>query len=268
MTVRRVGSTVRAAATWSILWACQVASVAARDDVTDAVEHILAKAREQQTADLEAWRLHAFDRQVVRQRLDKEGRTYWQETLRFRVSPTPEGFHEHLESIDGHAPSSRQYQSHLNAGRFAERYRELLQGNPDDTQDGYSLRSLLEMSAYRYEGLEEKEGQLCHRLEFEPGPPKSGGIARRIADVSSGTLWLSEPGWHLVAAEAATSRRISLALGVARIQRLQVSYLGAPLNPRIWLPKRIEVRTDLRLLGRNIRKRNVFTYGRFGAASP
>lgn len=259
-----------AAALMSIVWMSQLGNPAnARDDLAaEAVDEMLVQARGQQTADLEAWSRYAFDRQVLRQRIGKDGRAYWQETLHFRVSPTDVGFDESLLSVDGHAPSARLFRSHKEAGRFAERYRELLSGDPSDTQDGYSLRMLLDMSSYQYRGIEQMRGTTCHRLDFDPQPLDAekntgDGIARRIADVSSGTLWLSAPGWHLVAAKAQTSRRVSVALGLARVERLQVSYIGAPLDSETWLPKRIEVLTEVKVLGRRTQKRNVFTYRRF-----
>ena len=248
------------------LLACLTSTAHATPAEARNVAELLERARAQQTKDLDSWSVYSFDRRVVRQRLDRRDQVYWQETLLFRVEPTDNGsrsFRELLLAVDGHEPSDRQARSHLEAGRFDERYNELLRGDPEDVQSGYSLPALLRMSSYRYSGLEEKHGHSCHRLDFEPGPPKPGGIARKIADVSAGTLWLSESGWHLVAAEAATSQRVSLALGLARIQHLQVVYEGAPINANTWLPRRIEVRTELQLLGRRQRKRNVFTYGRF-----
>ena len=207
MTTPRRLSAKLIATVFSVIWASQLASSAsARDDrATETVDEMLVQARRQQTADLSAWKRFSFDREVLRQRLGKDGLAYWQETLHFRVSPTDTGFDENLVAVDGHPPTARQFRSHKEAGRFAERYRELLSGDPSNTQDGYSLRALLEMSSYRYGGIEEKGGTRCHRLDFDPNPSDGAGIARRIADVSSGTLWLSAPGWHLVAAKAQTS---------------------------------------------------------------
>ncbi|MEM1249872.1 MAG: hypothetical protein AAGK22_26090 [Acidobacteriota bacterium] len=247
----------------ALVCAPQAAHGQSADDAPPSVEDLLTAARETQLRDLAAWTSWSFERNVVRRRLERDGSVRSSERLDFRVSPRAGGVDELLQAIDGAKPSARQVSSHRRAARFAERHRELLGEEGKGGDDGYTLRSLLEMSEYTYGGLETRGGRPCHRLDFSPRPEEQSGVAGRVADASAGTLWISVQGAHLVEARAETTRPVGVSLGLIRVVRLAADYVGFEVDEGLWLPQRIEVYSDVRVVGGLVRKHNTFNYGGF-----
>jgi hypothetical protein len=57
-------------------------------------------------ADVRLWADYAFKREVTRQSFDADGNTKSRQDMRFRVTPSGEGFDEVLIEIDGREPTS------------------------------------------------------------------------------------------------------------------------------------------------------------------
>ncbi|HKY33096.1 MAG TPA: hypothetical protein VJV23_11215 [Candidatus Polarisedimenticolia bacterium] len=250
-----------------LAWAAASAGPAGpRPDLRgETLARLLEEARTVQEADMLAWGRHRFRRTEVREKLGADGRVREAATLEAVVTPSDGGFLERLVRIDGRAPSPRDIEAHAADGRFARRYARMMRGEGDDDQGGYSLGYLLRMSSYRHAGMEEAGGRACHRLEFAPGVRgEASSLAERFAEVMGGTLWISEEGLHIVRAAARSVRPVPLALGLARVQHLDLKLESAPVaGGAHWLPRRLEVRTDSRVMGVPLRRRNLYEYSDF-----
>jgi len=148
--------------------------------------------------------------------------------------------------------------------------RTLITGDSDDDEEGgYSLGDLLRLSAYRYAGRETLDGVPCYRLDFSPDESKrADGLAGRFANAMDGSLWITVEGAHLARAAARTIRPVSIALSLSKVHDLRVSLDSAPVEGGVWLPRRIEVLTHARVLAFSVRRRNVYRYSDFVAATP
>src|SRR2546422_843805 len=137
-------------------------------------------------------------------------------------------------------------------------------------EGGYSLSLLLHMSSYRYAGRETREGVDCYRLDFGPGETRApgSGLAWKVASVMQGTLWITVAGYHLAWAEAETTRRVPIALSLAKVREVRVSMESGPVGDGVWLPRRIEMLTRARVLIKSIHRRNLYTYSDFSRAAP
>jgi hypothetical protein len=127
---------------------------------------------------------------------------------------------------------------------------------------------LTQFPSYRYAGVEEVRGIKCYRLDFEPGMDSHAEhavtrVPSHFVEVMAGSLWIAQLGHHLVRARVWTVRPVRVSFGVARIMDLEVVLDAGPVSDDTWLPDRISVQSHLAILGKDIRKRNVFTYKRF-----
>jgi len=236
----------------------------------EGVGDLMKEIRITQRADFEAWARFSFDRHVVRQRMDGEGTITRTQVLEFEVTASPAGFDEELMRIDGRKPFSSEVREHRRARRFAKHYGQVRSGQEVDQQQGFSLAWLVQFPNYRLIGLETIEGVECYRLDFEPGIAGSSAAAvtrvpSRFVEAMAGSLWIARRSHHLVRAQVKTLQPVRLSFGVARIVSLEVALEAAPVAENTWLPERISVRSHLSILGRDVRKQNVFSYSRFRA---
>jgi len=232
------------------------------------VRALVRAAQRVQRTDAAAWSGYRFRRAARAERLAEDGTLEQASVLEFEVTPAAgEGFDERLVAIDGRLPTAREVEEHRGAARFTRHYRTLSAGRDEqDMEGGYSLSTLLRLSAYRYVGLEDVDGVTAHRLDFEADPVAGGGsVAARITQAMSGSLWITADGLHLVRARAATGRPVSLFLGLSRVRSLEVGLEAAAVAPGVYLPRAVTIVTHARVLFTAVHRRQVFTYDDFGA---
>ncbi|OLC55027.1 MAG: hypothetical protein AUH92_03050 [Acidobacteria bacterium 13_1_40CM_4_69_4] len=235
------------------------------------LQEILAEAQTVQVADVAAWRRYRFSRRAEREELGDDGEVEEREAFEFVVTPDGDGFDEELVRQDGREPKSGEKEHQRRAASFTKHYRTLIQGaGGEEIEGGYSLSLLLHMSSYRYAGRETRNGVECYRLDFSPDDsrPKGSGLAWRVASVMQGSLWITVAGYHVAVAEAETTRRIPIALSLAKVREVRVSLESEPVGADVWLPRRIEMLTRARVLIKSIRRRNRYTYSEFSPAVP
>ena len=234
---------------------------------------LLDQARAVQRSDLEAWHRFEFTRRVVRERLATDGSLSSREVLDFIVTPLEEGFLENLRLINGLSPSRRQIAKHREAARFTTRYREALggadgSGKSAGDASSYGMRVPLTGRSFHHLGREMVDGIRCHKLALEEEPqPGESGIRARIAAAVIGTIWLNVEDLHIVRAELHAAHPVAGALGLVKLLGLDILMETRLQDAEIRLPSRIEVRTDLRILGFVRRTRNEFLYSGFRESS-
>lgn len=236
----------------------------------DEVKAFVREAQRVQRADAAAWAGYRFRRVARSERLAEDGTVEQSSLLVLDITPiAPATFDERLVSIDGREPTPGEVDENRGAARFTRHYRTLAAGaDSQDMEGGYSLATLLRLAAYRYVGLERIDGVAAHRLDFEPDATASagGGIAARITQAMSGSLWLTVDGLHLVRARAATARPVSLFLGLSRLRSLEVGLDAVEVTPGVYLPSEVTLVTHARVLFASVHRRQVFTYSGFVAA--
>lgn len=228
---------------------------------------LLAEAQRVQARDLAAWESYAFRRQVVRRRLDAEGKVTFRQDLDFRIEPaTGGGFEETLVAIDGREPTPREVREHRREARFTAHYRQAREGRlggvlgAGELDFGYLFRAL----GYRYLGRETVGGADCHHLAIDPVGADSGAEADPLAAATAGELWLTVDGLHVARAVTRLTRPVSQ--GLVAIDRLEVRFEGRPAG-NAWLPGRIELRSALGGFLR-LRAHNTYTYSELEARPP
>jgi hypothetical protein len=235
----------------------------------DDVRAIVREAQRVQRADVAAWAGYRFQRSVRSERMNEDGTVGQASVLVFEIAPIAAAtFDERLVSIDEREPAAREVDEHRGAARFTRHYRTLAAGTDEqDMESGYSLATLLRLAEYRYVGLEEVGGVMAHRLDFAPDAVAAagGGIAARITQAMSGSLWLAKDGLHLVRARAATTRPVSLFLGLSRVRSLEVGLEATAVGPGVFLPREVTIVTHARVLFASVHRRQVFTYSGFTA---
>jgi hypothetical protein len=231
---------------------------------------ILSEARKKQFADAAAWARFQFKRRALVERLDESGVVFEREEFESVLTPVSGGFDEALVRFNGRAPSPAEVNRHRRIGRFGKHYAALVAGEGDEGAEGaFSLSRLLQLSSYSYAGQETFGVVACHRLDFSPQITGSGdGLAGRFTAAMEGSLWITLDGQHLAGAHARTLRPISIALSLVKIHALEVSLESQQVEAGIWLPLRIEVKTDARILVKRIRRRSVYEYSDFVRLSP
>ena len=259
-----------------LLFTLAVASLGAAPSKAETppdVGRILEKARVVQEKDLAAWSKFRFRRSVRRELLGEEREILKKERLVFVVTPSGEGFDEELVSLDGKIPSAGEIKRHRRLARFTRHYKIL--STEDSSKEGgetgvrgFSLRSLLRLSSYRYGARETRNGRSCHRLDFEPDKKiKGDGVENKLAEAVVGSLWIEADGFHVVQAEAATVKPVPFAFHLGKLIDMRLTMENAPVTPSIWLPKRIEIETKTRVFLRIARKRNFYTYSDFAVTN-
>jgi len=234
------------------------------------LDAILAAARKVQESDLAAWSRFQFRRQVVREKLTANGEIKSRELLLFEITPEGDGFDEALILHDGEEPKPSEVESHREKARFTSRYRTAMEGEESDSKGGgggLTLSFLLELATHRYAGREVIDGYPSYRLDFSPPEEDEGGgdMAERIGRSMAGSLWITEEGHHLIRARARMEKPVSFGFFLGRVSALEVALDGNPVGDGVWLPGRIEVRTEVRIIGIPTRRRNEFTYTHYVA---
>ena len=223
---------------------------------------MLRDAQRIQQADAAAWRRFRFSREARMESLGPEGQITVREETLSEVTPLVDGFDERLLRIDGREPTDEEIARHRQKEPFARHYRAVRAGASDaEEEGGYSLASLLRLSSYRYAGREMVGGAECHRLDFQPDPePKEQSLEARVAGAMAGSLWLTVDGLHLIRARAASVRPVPLTLGLVSVRSLAVELESAQVAPGIWLPRRVAVKSDVRIVFLTQVRRRVITY--------
>jgi hypothetical protein len=233
------------------------------------LDRLLEEGRRIQREDLLAWRTMIFRRQVTREKLNSQGVVTWTQELDFRVTPAGDGFDELLTSIDGRAPTEKEVREHRKAARFTTRYKAAASGEmPDydeDSEEEYSLESFMLRPGFIYRGVEEIDGQPCHRLDYEAMPDSGGGMEQRVLEATERSVWLETEGLHVLRLESRIVRPVSGAMGMAKVHLLNMR-IDAGYHGDDWLPQSIEVRTDVRVVFKTLHKRNTFRYTEFKPA--
>jgi hypothetical protein len=224
-----------------------------------------------QQTDVAAWASYRFGRRSEREDYDSSGHVVDREELDFLVTPDKDGFREDLVRHNGLAPDSSDEEHHKRAGSFGRHYKTLVAGvGGEQEEGGYSLGQLLHLASYRFAGRESLNGVDCYRLDFTPEDvqPRMGGLAAKFTKAMAGSLWITVEGFHLAGAKAETVRPITIALSLSKVYSLKVQMNAAPVGEGVWLPERVEVITNARILIRTIRRRNLYTYADFLRITP
>ena len=248
-----------------------ITSVAARETTGLPPAVMIDEAKQVQVEDVGSWSHFKFRRRVRRDLLDADGNISDSELLDFQVVPMEigmagfPGFDEELLQIDNRTPTPREIKRYRERGSFAKHYRRLVGGTGEEEHGGgFSLGHLLRMANYRYLGVEVLNEIPCHRLDFSPAPEGTeSGIAGLFAESLSGSIWLSVDGLHLYKARASTVKPISIALSLFKIHDFKVEMLFEPVNEKIWLPRRIQTETWMRIITKTIRRKNLYIYSDF-----
>jgi hypothetical protein len=235
---------------------------------TVSITDMMSEIRRVQQTDLEAWTRFSFTREVVRQRLNDRREVERSESLRFEITPDNGGFDERLIEIDERHAYPSEVREHRRAGRFEKHYRRARAGDAVDEGEGFSLAWLTRFPEYTFAGAAVIGGRRCHRLDFGPASAaetggEGGRTEGRFLEVMSGRLCVDPRTLHLVHAQARTSRPVPLSFGLAKILGLEVELKGTPVANGVWLPREIVVDSHLSILGREVRKRNRFTYSNY-----
>jgi hypothetical protein len=240
-------------------------------DDRDDLRFVVSEAQRVQAADVSSWAAYRFGRRSEREDYDESGRMVEREELGFLVTPHEGGFREELESLNGLLPNSSESERYRRSGSFGRHYRTLVAGaGGDEEEGGYSLGQLLHLSSYRFGGRESLNGVDCYRLDFGPDDvqPRTGGLAAKFTKAMAGSLWITVEGFHLAGAKAETVKPISIALSLSKVYSLKVRMDAGPVGEGVWLPERVEVITNARILIRSIRRRMLFTYSDFVRVEP
>ncbi|HUD70824.1 MAG TPA: hypothetical protein VMQ62_02580, partial [Dongiaceae bacterium] len=153
------------------------------------VNALVHEAQQVQRADALAWSRFRFHRQIRTERLDASGAVLESGHLEFEIMPlTVGGFDERLLRIDGRAPTAEEITQYREEASFSKHYSTLtVVDHEEGEESGYSLSTLLRLSAYQYAGIDAIDGQPAHRLDFAPDPlPHGSGVAARVTQAMAG----------------------------------------------------------------------------------
>lgn len=236
------------------------------------VETLLSEARRVQEADLASWAGYRFRRLAARVKLDADGNVSRITDAESIVTPLggPKAaggaprFDETLVRIDGAPPTRAQVEAYREDAPFTRHYANTVSADGAEEQEGYSLAFLLRMSSYRYDGMEPVEGRRCHRVRFQADPDAPGdNLPARFARALSGTLWITEEGAHIARASVHSVAPIDITLAIVRLSTLEIELMGQPLESGSWVPRTIETRATVRILGIPIRRLTRYSYSEF-----
>ncbi len=237
------------------------------------LESLLETARRAQRTDLESWAHYRFKRQVVRAKLASNGevssRTDLESVVTPLAAPPAAGggaprFDEMLVRVDGAAPTAGQVSDHRQDAPFTRHYATSITDQGAEEQGGYSLSFLLRMSSYRHDGEEKVDGMPCHRIRFEADADAPGDdLPERFARAVAGTLWLTVDGAHVARASVHSTAPVNITFGIVRLSELQIELMSQALDAGIWVPRTIETRSTVRILGVPMRRLNRYSYSEF-----
>jgi hypothetical protein len=232
---------------------------------TPELDALVAAAQDAQKRDTAAWRRYRFRRAVSIEKLDDGGQVVRHQDMEFKLTPAADGFDERLVRIDGRDPTSGEVEEQGRARSFTKHYRTLQAGEDGkDEESAFTLATLLHRSSYRYAGQEFVDGVACHRLDFSPGDPGRGdGIVGKVIEAMGGSLWLTVDGLHLYRARASSIRPVSIAIGLSKVNDVEIIFDAVQVEPGIALPRRVEMVTWARVVFVTLHRRQVFTYTDF-----
>jgi hypothetical protein len=210
---------------------------------------VLERARTVQQADMAAWRHFGFRHLVRYEKLDAAGQVAASEELDFRVTPTPGGWDEELVSLDGRKPTAREVAQHRRLAPFSRTYTAFQQGEGRKGGRGVDpLGLLLLRASYADTGPETVDGLTCHRLEFGPAPGEEAhDLLGRITREMSGSLWLTSEDHHILRARMRAERPVSLVVLLAKVSELEIDLDCRLVSADVWLPRRVVMRTTIKL---------------------
>jgi hypothetical protein len=234
------------------------------------IQFIVSEAQKVQMADVAAWSRYQFGRRAEREDYDDSGQVTGTDDLEFVVTPDGDGFREDLVRHNGAAALSSDRDAQRRSGAFNKHYKTLAAGAEGQEESGYSIGQLLHLSSYHFMGRERLNGVDCYRLDFHPDDvqPRSGGLVAKFTKAMQGSLWITVEGFHLAAAQARTMQPISIALSLSKVYELKIRMEAGPVGEGVWLPLRVEVSTNARIVIKMIRRRNLFTYSDFLRVTP
>ncbi len=225
---------------------------------------LVREAQRTQVADTAAWARYRFRRRSQRYQLDADGNASPIDDLEYVITPKGSSFDETLVRMNGGPPPPDEVERQRRMAPFSKRYWAMLQGTGESESGGYSMADLLRMASYRYGGLEMAGGIPCYRLDFSPGDDDGvGGLKGKFGRAMAGSLWVSAEGYHLVRARARTIKPISIALSLSKLHNVEVSLDAGPVGGDVYLPSRVEMTAEARVLIVPYRRRNLYEYWDF-----
>ena len=223
---------------------------------------LIDRAAKQEVEDARDWYDYEFRRKVVRQSLDADGGVTHQEELVFRCTPTADGFDETLIEHDGNEPSQHDVNKNREAARFSNHLKMAITGSsdPDSHESFTAMLTGLQKHEWRHEGVEEVNGRQCHRLEMMPSPqPEDVSLEERLVAAEAGTLWIETESLHIVRAAIHLSRPVA-AYGLVHLEKLVITVVSGAVPEGGWLPKEMDVRSEVKIPAKHMRKRNYYVY--------
>ena len=107
----------------------------------------------------------------------------------------------------------------------------------------------------RYEtflvGTEEVRGNTCWVIRYEPRPGRLPEVRMmdKALNRSTGTLWITQDGYHLARIKFQLQRPVRYLLGVfATLRSVEGQLDYEAVRPEFWMPKRLNIYIDLRVL--------------------
>jgi hypothetical protein len=226
---------------------------------------LIARAAEQEVADVGAWYDYRFRRDVIRETYDADGTVTDREVLIFQCTPRGDAFDEVLIARNGRKPSEREVRKNLEAARFSKHLEMALAGSADPSSDESftALLTGLQLHEWRYHGFEKIRGLRCHRLEMLSSPePEEAKLEERLVAAQVGTLWIEEDTLHIVRAEISLDRAVT-AYGLIHIEKLEIRSELGPVPGGGWLPHEIDMVSEVKVPLKRMRKRNHYRYSEF-----
>jgi hypothetical protein len=214
-------------------------------------------------ADVRLWADYAFKREVTRQSFDADGNTKSRQDMRFRVTPSGEGFDEVLIEIDGREPTSGEVAEQRRKAIFTKHYRQAEKLNLENPLgEDLALLPIIQAQEHRLVGEDAVNGVACYRTKFDAGrePPKGASVLEKLKYAIKGSACFSTEGYHLVEFEMETVR--SLKKGAITMNYLHMTIEARPVDDG-WFPKTVELRSDVVVLGKKLRKSNTWQYTDF-----
>lgn len=213
-------------------------------------------------ADVAAWADYAFRRHVTRQTFDKKDKETFHLELLFELTPQTEGWDERLIAIDGAEPDEGEVKDHRKAARFSKHYaqaEELELNNP--VGEDLALLPMIQDQEHRFVGEDVVDGVPCYRTQFDSRPEPSGLSPReRLKYAIEGEACFSKDGYHLVVFEMETVRPVKK--GSTGMNFLRMTIKGHAVGDA-WMPKLVELRSDVVVIGKRMRKGNIYRYSDF-----
>ena len=121
---------------------------------------------------------------------------------------------------------------------------------------------ILQDQEYRIVGEETVNGIPCIRAVFDAKPETGGkGVREQLASAIEGSACFSVDGCHLVVYEMETVR--NLKEFPITVKRLRLSFEGQPVEHDGWLLEKVELQSEISVVGKDLRKSNSYSYSDF-----